>query len=528
MPVGEFTNQFKSAFGGLSLRKKITLAVVMIGALAGFILMVTWVGSPDYQVLYADLALEDSGAIFEKLREKKVPYKIVGNGRTILVPREQVYELRLELAAAGMPSGGNAVGFELFDDAKLGMTEFLQNVNYQRALQGELARTINRFEEVENSRVHIVLADRRLFAEDEEPARASVILNLRAGRRINPEQVQGIVHLVCASVSGLQTENVTIVDQNGKMLTRRDEAPGLADGTTDQLAYQETVEQGMEKRIRTMLEQALGSGKAVVRVSAAFDFKRQEQTEERYYPDNQVVRSEKRYSENTQGGQAVSGVPGAMSNMGPSPVTGQAENRNAGYAKNDTTVNYEIGKVTSHTVQPVGKITSISVAALVDGTYQQVKGTSGAEEMRYIPRSAEEMAKLAALVKRAVNFDQDRGDQVEVVNIPFETSKLQDDSPVPEEDWITRARKWAPLAKYGFLSVFVLMLFIFVVRPLVRWLTTAPAADVEMLKQLPMTVGQLESQYGGEGGDYRRQAIDMITSEQEPSVALMRQWIKEG
>lgn len=528
MPVGDVANQFKNAFDGLSTRKKLTLATVMIGVLAGFALVAMWAGSPDYQVLYADLSMEDSGAIYERLREKKVPCKIAGNGRTILVPREQVHALRLELAAAGMPSGGSAVGFELFDDAKLGMTEFLQNVNYQRALQGELARTINRFEEVESSRVHIVLPARRLFTEDEEPASASVILKLRPGRRIDAEQVQGIVHLVSSSISGLEPENVAIVDQSGKMLTRREEAGGLAQGATSHLTYQETVEQGLEKRIRTMLDQALGPGKAIVRVSAAFDFKRSEQTEERYYPDNRVVRSEKRYTENSQAGDAAAGVPGAMSNLGSGPASAEADAAAVGYAKNDTTVNYEIGKVTSHTVSPAGRVVKLSVAAMVDGTYQPVTAKDGSETVRYIPRSDEEMAKLTALIRRAVNYDADRGDQVEVVNIPFETRRLQDDAPPPEEDWLTHARRYTPLLRYGFLAFFGMMIFFFVVRPLVRWLTTTPAAEVEMLKQLPMTVGELESQYSAGGESYRHQAAQLIADDNEPSVALMRQWLKEG
>lgn len=527
MSTGDVANQFKNALDGLSLAKKITLVAVMIGAMAGFFFVMTWAGSPDFQVLYTDLSVEDAGAVFERLREKKVPYRIAGNGRTILVPREQVYELRLELAAAGMPSGGSAVGFELFDDAKLGMTEFLQNVNYQRALQGELARTINRFDEVESSRVHIVLPARRLFSEDEEPATASVILKLRGGHRLNAEQVQGIVHLVSAGISGLQPENVTIVDQNGKMLTRAVEAGLAGDATTDQLTYQQTVEQGLEKRINTMLARALGPGKAIVRVSADLDFQRHEQTEERYYPDNKVVRSEKRSTEQHQGGRKNAGVPGTMSNLGQGAAAGAAGGGSE-YSRDDATVNYEIGKVTSRTVQPVGRISRISVAAMVDGTYQPVSGKKGAAAVRYIPRSEAEMAKLSALIRRAVNFDADRGDQVEVVNIPFETQRLQDDAPVPETDWLTWARKFAPLMKYGFLALFVLMLFLFVVRPLVRWLTTAPAADVEMLKQLPMTVGELESQYGAHGENFHNQAIQRIRNDQEPSLALMRQWLKEG
>ncbi len=528
MAAADLGRQLRSVFSGLSLRKKITLAVVTIATLAGLALMTMWAGRPDYQVLFSDLAVEDAGAIYEDLRARKVPCKVENNGRSILVPRQQVHELRLALAANGMPSGGGSVGFELFDDAKLGMTEFLQNVNYQRALQGELARTINRFEEIESSRVHIVMASRSLFTEDEDPATASVILKLRAGRRINANQVQGIVHLVSSSVSGLKPEHVTIVDQNGKILTGTEAGGGLDKGTVDQLAHQQSIEQGLEKRIKTMLDQALGMDKAVVRVSAAIDFKHHEQTEERYLADNRVVRSEKRFNESSQGGQASAGVPGVLSNMVETPAATASGGSGAGYQKNDDTVNYEIGKVTSHTVAPVGTVTRISVAALVDGTYRNVPGPDGSQAVKYIARSPEEIEKLANLIKRAVNFDPARGDQVEVVNIPFETSPLEDDLPAPDTRWSTRLREYSVFIKYGLLAIAGLLLFFMVIRPLVRWLTTSPANDGEMLKQLPMTVGELETRMGANSGGYRDQAIQLIATEQDASVDLMRQWIKES
>ena len=300
MATNEPAGQLRTLLDNLSPGRKISLVVLTVATLLGFAAMMFWAGRPDYQVLYSDLTMEDSAAIFQRLKESKIPYQLSADGKTILIPRENVYEMRLELAAQGLPEQGSA-GFELFDDTKLGMTEFLQNVNYQRALQGELARTIGRFDEVESARVHLVMASRSLFVEEQEPATASVILKMRSGKWLGKEQIQGIVHLVSSSISGLRPENVTIVDGNGKMLAGFPDKSGMAGVTSDQLAFQEKVEKNLETRVKTMLEKALGPERAIVRVSADIDFQQHEQTEERYFPDNRVIRSEKRLNENASG-----------------------------------------------------------------------------------------------------------------------------------------------------------------------------------------------------------------------------------
>ena len=242
-------------------------------------------GRPDYQILFSGLSAEDSGAMITQLKAKKIPYRISSDGGAILIPKEIVYETRMELASQGLPQGGG-VGFEIFDNSKLGMTEFVQNVNYQRAIQGELSRTINRFEEIESSRVHLVMPPKSLFVENEEPARASVVIKLRSGKTLSADQIQGIIHLISASVSGLKPENVTIVDSLGNQIGVQKQKNDSDSIRTDQMAYQEKVERTLENRVKTMLEKALGPNKAIVRLSSNMDFKKQERTEERYYPDN--------------------------------------------------------------------------------------------------------------------------------------------------------------------------------------------------------------------------------------------------
>jgi flagellar M-ring protein FliF len=530
MATSPVVNQFKDFWNNIGLGKKVTFVTLIAGTLTGLILLSLWASKPDYGVLFSGLSLEDSAAIYQKLKTQKVPYQIADNGRTILVPRDKVYELRLSMAANGLPDG-SSVGFELFDNARIGMTDFMQNVNYQRALQGELERTIDRLDEVESSRVHIVMASNSLFSEDSQPATASVVLKLKAGRRLSRDQVRGITHLVASSVSGLNPEHVILVNSRGRMLAGNQQQSEVDRLTTDQLAYQEKVQHMLEDRVRSMLESALGRNKAIVRVSVAFDFQRREKTEEQYLPDNQVIRSEKIANEDSSTRKTLpAGIPGAVPNMTQSakangkPQT-QADTGN-GYQKADRTVNYEIGKVVSHVVEPVGVIKRISVAALVDGTYRNIQGKDGKTTLRYFPRSPEEMQKLENLIKRAVNIDDTRGDKIEVDNIPFAPDNTEADTAVQKKGVMEGLRDYLPLFKYAVVGLFVLLAFFFVVRPLVRWVTTNASVDTELLKQLPMTVGEMEKGMGGSRG-YREQAVQLLTSGDGGGIDLMKAWLDD-
>ena len=320
--------QLQTLLKNLSPAKRFTLLLLVAATVTGFIFLMTWTAKPDYQLLYSNLAAEDAGEIVSRLREKKIPYQIAANGSSVLVPREQIYETRMELASQGLPQG-SGVGFEIFDNTKLGMTEFVQNVNYQRALQGELARTINRFSEIENARVHIVMASQSLFAEREKPATASVVLKLRAGKWLDDTQIQGIIHLLSSSVAGLQPQNVTIVDNSGKMLAGFKDKSALGKISSDQFEFQEKIERGLENRIKTMLESALGPSRAIVRIACLLDFKRLEKTEERFDPENRVVRSEQLSNENGTGMDTLPiGVPGPIASMNiKEPAAGKNQNQ---------------------------------------------------------------------------------------------------------------------------------------------------------------------------------------------------------
>ena len=526
MPSAVMISQLKTAIAGLSPARKLTLVALVAAMVAGFAYLISWSGQQQFHHLFTNLAPEDAGDILSYLKERKVPYQVAAGGSAIMVPEDRVYESRMELASRGLPQG-SGVGFEVFDNSRLGMTEFVQNVNYQRALQGELSRTINQIAEVESSRVHIVMPSRSVFIEDEEPASASVVVNLRRGKWLSPGQVEGIVHLVSASVARLSPERVTIVDSSGKLLAGFTEGTTLAKLSSDQLEYQEKLERNLESRVKTMLEKALGRDRAVVRIACALNFKRQEMTEERYYPDNRVIRSEQVLKEKSGDRSTLpAGVPGVRSNLARRPSTGVGTDE-IEFEKNDRTVNYEIGKLVSHIVEPTANLKRISAAVVVDGTYEQVQNRSGGIEWKYTPRSAEEMDQIKAIVMRAINFDEQRGDKVEVANIPFGTEKLAEAvEEKTEHSWMDKLSAFATPLRYVLLAVFMLCCFLFVVRPLSKWLTAAGSNSVEMLQQFPKTVSEIENELGG-GGPYREELNQLLISGGDISAGVTRDWMQE-
>jgi flagellar M-ring protein FliF len=525
----ELPAQLKTLLRYISTGKLIALLVFFFGTMAAFIFLITWSGEDNYLPLYTQMAPADAGEVVAALDARKIPYRLSANGTTILVPRDKIYTTRIDLATQGLPNGGG-IGFELFDNLKLGMTEFAQTVNYQRALQGELVRTINGLSEVESSRVHLVMPEKSLFIEDEHPASASVILKLKGGRFLTKDQVQGIVNLVSSSVSQLPPEKVTVVDSNGKLLAGHEDPNDVGSISNDQLDFQARVERGIETRVTTMLENVLGKEKAIVRVAAELDFIRQEKTEELYLPDNQVVRSEQNYNEaSNRATNGPAGIPGLAANItqGQKTTTGAATTD--GFRKTDNTTNYEIGKVTSHQVMPTGKLKRLSVAVVVDGSYETTPAEAEGEAptLAYVPRSDEEMAKLENIVKRAVNFDQVRGDQVEVVNISFAARQGKSVDTTEAPGFLDGLAKYAYLLKYLIAGGFLVFSYLIVIKPLIAWLTSTSVEDYELIEQLPKTIAELEKQYDGTELPYTKQAAQLISNNQDGTAQLMQTWLKE-
>ncbi|RMH36111.1 MAG: flagellar M-ring protein FliF [Nitrospirae bacterium] len=499
--------------GSLAL---LALAIAVIPALA---LMGR---EPDMAVLFSNLDPEDAQAIVATLNRQGIAHEVNAAGDTIKVPAHQVHDLRLQLASQGLPEVGG-VGFEIFDQSGFGITQFVQQMNYRRALQGELARTIAQIDAVERVRVHLVLPERRLFSSQQEPARAAVVVTLKRGARLKQSQVDGIVHLVASSVEGLEPGNVTVVDSHGRVLSQshEDEVMQLS---ASQLEVQRHVEKDLEQRVQTMLDRVLGLNKSVVRVSAQLEFRHVEVTEEQFDPENQVVRSEQRSQEKVIEEQQVSGVPGVRSNVPDEAPPNSGGGPKEAKRKSET-INYEVNRKVSKVVEPQGTIRHLSVAVLVDGTYEPAEGNGSEEGQQYIPRSEEEMEKLVAIVKKAVGFSQERGDQIEVVNIPFESTSLA----AGEETLGTSIQNfwtaWGPLIKPAVFLLLGLAVVLFVVRPMATRLTTPPPEPIALPADgLPTTVSEYEAQMSESPEE---QAIKLAAQNPATAAFVIRSWIKE-
>lgn len=371
----------------LTPNQRLGFSAALLAVVATGLVATLWARQPEYAVLFSGMEPRDAGQVAEELRSKKVPYRVTGGGGTIEVPADQVLDMRLALASAGLPRAGGT-GWELMDKNSLGMTDFAQNLNYQRALEGELARTVSQLAEVENARVHVVLPREALFTEDKKNPTASVVLRLKSGARLTPTQVQGITHLIAGSVEGLSPADITILDTDGHILSLPKEENSLAGLSSEQLEMQRGVEAYLAGKAQSMLAGVIGQGKVIVQVAATLDFNKVERTVESWDAENPVVRSEQRTTTPSASGSAESSI-----------------------------TNYEIGKTVAHVVDGVGNIKKLTAAVLVDGvTTVDAKGAAS-----YQARSDDEMKKLTAVVRNAIGYSAERGDQVEVVNVPFET-----------------------------------------------------------------------------------------------------------
>ncbi|MCE9536297.1 MAG: flagellar M-ring protein FliF, partial [Nitrospirae bacterium] len=511
-----------------SINQRLIILVALAGSIAGLIAVTLWTQQPDMQVLFTNLNPEDASGIVDKLKETKVPYETTGGGTTILVPSAQVHELRLQLASQGLPHGGG-VGFEIFDRSSIGMSDFVQKLNYRRALQGELARTIAQMPEIERARVHLATPERRLFGTEENRARASIVVSLRNGQALAKTQVNGIVHLVASSVEGLQVKDVTVVDGHGRLLSSAagsDDAAGL---TGSQLEYQRTVEKDIETRIQSMLERIVGQNKAVVRVSSILDFRKIETTEERYDPNGQVVRSEQRGQEKSNGVNGVSGgVPGVQSNVPPGtdqepPQTSSTSNQ----TKNET-VNYEISRTVSRIVESSGNIKQLSVAVLVDGIYEGAKASADGKPAadlvkKYVARTEEDMKRIEEIVKKAMGYSAERQDQVQVTNVQFDIA-TEEPSTLGVEASADATNLFMPYLRYGVGGLLFLLILFMVVRPLLGMLgSTGTALEQSATASLPASVSQVEAALDGKP---RSQLIDMARSNPEATAVIVKQWLK--
>ena len=540
-PVSEQIAQY---IGSPAKRRNAMIGVVLLLSLVGFGSLIYWNSKPDYQVLFSNLSQEDAGEMVNKLKEKKIPFQLSSNGSSILVAREQVYDTRLSLAAEGLPKGGG-VGFEVFDRTNFGATDFVQKLNYQRALQGELSRTIRQIKEVEQARVHIVTPKESLFLEEQKRPSASVLLKTRSGLKLEPSQVEGIVHLVASAVEGLESGNITVIDTSGKILFKRNESPLIGQMTTNQLEYQRNIEEGLKKKVQGMLEEVLGFNKAIARVSADIDFQQIDITEERFDP-NSVIRSEQKNFEKSSmtsnskpgsGGKTDSPASAkALEERTKGPTSAEPKIRGAepfplqsNQAERQNEIkNYEISKINKRIKNQVGSLKKISVAIIVDGTYKEVADSKGKKAREFQARPPEEMKNIESIVKKAIGYDEARGDQVEVINMPFNWSISE------EEGKAGTGQLWKEYVLISYkplISLILAVLFIFfVVRPLLKKRLSLPKEEAAYLPKMQMSqTAALPPEMTREAKslDLRQQTAQLVQENPSKTVGIIKEWINE-
>ncbi len=500
------------------------MAAVLVLVIAGFSGMFFWANKISFEPVFTGLSHEDAASIVEKLKSEKIPYRVSAGGSTVLVPDDRLYDIRLLLAGAGLPRGGS-VGYELFDKSDFGTTEFAQKLNYQRALQGELARTIREFNEVLDARVMIVMPKESVFIEEEKPPSASVLLKLKAN--ISSSKVNAVVHLVASSVEGLTAEMVTVVDTSGKVLSK-----GLSGGESDttpgtHLEYKIAYEKNMTQRIQSMLEKIVGKDKAIVRVSTDMDFNQVDINEEVYDPDAQAVRSSQNVAETSERNL---GGGGGASTVNPVTTPGSSSNSEV-CQKKDETVNYEISRTIRRTVKPAGSVSRLSVAAVLDGTYIFETDDEGIRTRKYIERTKKEIDQFTTIIKNAMGFSEDRGDQVSIESFPFHY--IEDMAAPVGIDAIAFLRKFhRPIINV----ILIMVLFVFVVLPLIKSMKEIKTSVVESAALLPSPDGEGMDLLTGEGRKALPDLSKMTSSEKaiylagqdfKKTINILRLWLNE-
>ncbi len=498
--------------------RQISLGVVAAVSLLFFTLLLIQARRVDYQLLFGNLDARDAAAVVTRLKEQKVPYRLKSGGTAIHIPSNRVYETRLELAGSGLPQGGG-VGFEIFDKQSFGMTDFAQKINYQRALQGELARTIASLEPVETARIHLALAERRLFREQQEKTTASVIVKLIPGGQLNEGQIQGIVNLVAGSVEGLDAGQISVIDANGRVLSRTPHNDMDSPLSPGMQRYQQILEARLENRAQSLLDRALGVGNSLVQITATLDFSQREHLEEAYDPARSAVRSEQATTERSAN-SVNGGVPGVESNLNEDRGTAGVNSSD----RTEETTNYEVSKTVSKVIEPVGSIQSLSVAVLVAD--RQLAGEEPGPST-FEPRSAEELASIEQMVRSALGLSNQRGDQITVISRPFENDFYGISG--PEAPTGFEIYRYMPLIRYGLLSVAALFFYLLLLRPMIKTLRS----EGKMIEHYK-TVEQLESELSGrplqlEGphADTLKLREEMMKSE-NLSAQVIKTWLKEG
>ncbi len=417
---------FLEVFNKLSMQQKIMIgASAVVGfVLLGFVLFVF--NEPSFSTLYSKLSEEDASAVVQELTSKKIPYKITDGGSTIKVPKDKVYEVRFAMASKGIPNSG-ILGYEIFDKNTMGMSEFMQKLNFKRAMEGKLTKTIMTLRGIENARVHIVVPEKSVFKDEEKEPTASVNIKYRGAGQLSRKNIEAITNLVASSIEGLRPEKVTVIDNKGRLLTRQSDENPLAVSSGKQYELKGNIENYLAQKCQSILDNVLGYGSSIIKVNVDLDFKQVEKTIQSFDPETQVVISE----------QTIK-----SENMGKSVSDSNA------VSSENTTTNYEVSKTLEKVLEGAGTIKRITVAAMVNGVKKEIKNGDATETI-VEPRPAEQISKLEEILKKTVGFDPNRKDDISIVSIPFENQ-------LEEEPLLTNP---SLLDDVGKLSNLILMFF---------------------------------------------------------------------
>lgn len=492
-PLRQLLLQAGALWRNLQPQQRLAIAVSFLLSVAAVGMLVHWSRKPDFVALYNNLAPEEASAIVERLRAEHVPYRLTHGGTTVEVPDARLYDMRMEMASQGVVKPAH-LGYELLDRNNIGMTDFLQRTNLLRAQEGELARTIESLDGVRSARVHIVQPEATLFTDEETAPTASILLTLSAGVSLHRADIEGITQLVAGSIEGLRPAAVTIVTSDGQTLSRGADGETVEELTTRQLEKRREMEQYLARKAQSLLEAVLGQGGVVVAVDADINFEKVDRSTERFDPETRVLRSEERTTE---------------------------EGGDAGGASERSVANYEITKSVEHATGAVGQIKRLSVAVMVDGTYQPGEGEDAPPV--FTARSPEELEEYARVVKSAIGFDEQRGDRFE---ISCKSLRADDPPPAPTGTavWVPAVTRQLPraLPLAGFL-----VLLLLVRRSLGRLAgTMAPAAGTAAARyeEVPIPVESPEEH----GRRMLRERVESLARERpEETAQLLRLWLLE-
>ena len=553
---------------GFNVRPLLLLLGVALAVAAGVTVVLWWKG-PDWTLLYGNLSDSDASSVIQSLQAGGIEYKIDNASGAIMVPGERVRDARMQLAAQGLPQGKNS-SFEMISkDPGFGVSQFMESARYQYALESELAHTISSLQAVEAARVHLAIPQQSAFVRDRRPASASVFLQLRPGHRLQPEQVSAIVHLVASSIPELDSEQVTVVDQQGRLLS----SPKTGDAAIAEAQFEAAhqIEDTYMQRIEQLIAPIVGDGRVRAQVTVDLDAAASEEAHEQYKPDGSVVRSEQNSEELTRGGSAAGGVPGSLTNQPPAggqaqaaaapkpstppPATAGGANRNGANAQADaaaaasaaaaaatpestskqSTRNYEIDRTVSYSRQPAGRVKRVTVAVLVDN----VRSVGSDGKVATAPLSKEQIEDITRLVKNAVGFDEARGDSVNVVNESF-----QDETPAPikpEEVPIWQKPMVRDIARLVLGAIVLIVLALGVLRPLIKNLANhavvaqgppslaAPSGNNEAApQQMP---GGASGAPASPALAYEQQLVQarsLVSQDPKRVAQVVKTWVSEG